>query len=396
MLAEKKEVSSRENEPPSNMQAPSEASDERVHIDRDWLKSQTDLGSDLLINKATSKQSIDLFVSLVGGNDEPKLRGAIQAVVAQAQRELDATLKANPDRQELPYALLACREYYMQWRGRKDAYTATKRGPKGRLGLFLVRGCVRCPKADPNSVRPAVFRIHAYVFKEGKRAESRYAYHAKKKAGMNHIKCKDVDGNGDAHDPLKCTCCKHLYCTDPLHITQADGPNLKATCKMCEGLKWRRRSKSKPGEFTEGTRKEKDSYYEPIRKGMYFTSFNPPSGFTGDISVSLLKAYSDIKKDRTTSTSDAQMPRRISQRLSSRNTPNSGPRATQTPTIETIDTEPQGGGGGEEQIILSSRDEPSDGNSAFAQQFVPKIRLRALRRSPRRKVGTAGSLGRYV
>jgi hypothetical protein len=376
------------------MEPPSEARDARVHIDRDWLKDKTDVGSDLLINKTTSEQSIDGFARLVGGDDAQTLLAAIRAVVAQAQRELEATVKANPERQE-PYALLACREYYMQWRGRKGEYTATKRGPKGRFGLFLVRGCVRCPKGDPTSVLPAVFRIHAYVFKNGQRAKSRYAYHEKKIAVMNHIKCKDVDGN--THDPLTCTCCKHLYCTDPRHISQVptNGPKLKAKCEDCKGLKWRRRSKSKPGEFTNGKRKEKDSYYEPIRKDMYFTRFDPQTGFTGDISVSLLKAYANIKKDRTTSTSDA--PRRVSARLSARDTPYSGPGApaTQTSTIETIDTERQQRGK-EAQSMLITRDESSDSNSAFAQQVVPRIRLRALRRSPRSKIGTPGSLGRYV
>jgi len=376
------------------MEAESEATDARVHIDRDWLKNKTDVGSDLLINKTTSEQSIKRFVSSVGGNDEPKLLGAIQAVVAQAQRELDATVKANPDRQE-PYALLACREYYMQWRGRKGEYTATKRGPKGRFGLFLVRGCVRCPKGDPTSVLPAVFRIHAYVFKEGKRAESRYAYHAKKKADMNHIKCKDVEVDGNTHNPLTCTCCKHLYCTDLRHISQVptNGPKLKAKCDHCEGLRWRRRSKSKPGEFTNGKRKEKDSYYEPIRKGMYFTSFSPQNGFTGDISVSLLDAYANMKEDRTTRTPD--VPRRTRARLSDRTTPSSGPRAIETSTIET-DTAPRQRGNEAQSMLMSLRDETSDGNGAFAQQNVPKIRLRALRRSPRRKIGTSGSFGRYV
>ena len=130
----------------------------RVHIDRAWLQAS----DELVIRESTSAESIAAFVIKVRPTDDGKLAGAIEAIVAQVRAELGAVRKARPD--EEPYALLVCREYYMKWRGRESA---TSR-PKGRYGLFLVRGCVRC-KSDKTV---AVFRVHAYAFKNGARSAS--------------------------------------------------------------------------------------------------------------------------------------------------------------------------------------------------------------------------------
>lgn len=340
----------------------------RVHIDRAWLQAS----DELVIRESTSAESIAAFVIKVRPTDDGKLAGAIEAIVAQVRAELGAVRKARPD--EEPYALLVCREYYMKWRGRESA---TSR-PKGRYGLFLVRGCVRC-KSDK---KVAVFRVHAYAFKNGARSASRYVYHAKK-GGTGH-KCQKEHNEAE---PWKCDCCKHLYCA--VHGHEA-APVLKASCGTCKDNRWRRRSKT--GAYTT-KRKEEASHYEPIRRDMYFTELNGDALAT-EISGPLIAAYH--RKSPAAITAPISQQARAGAEERATGARRSSPRGQATDSGQATIRQQARAEPEESAQRASPRGQaaPEGGtDSAFAPADVPKITLKGLvhlRRSRRHR------FGRYV
>ena len=120
-----------------------------VTIDREWLKTD----GTLRIDDKTSDVKITSFAANVSGITNDTLAIAVGEIVAQAKSEL-AAIKGEGTK----YALLVCMPYYMKWRG-KRAISARPRAKTSRHGLFLVRPCVRCKKANESV---AVFRVNAY------------------------------------------------------------------------------------------------------------------------------------------------------------------------------------------------------------------------------------------
>jgi hypothetical protein len=327
-------------------EAPSERQP-KIRIDRAWLQG----AGELVI--ADGEPDVAPFVQKVAGSAHVGLAAAVAAIVRQAQREMKTA--THPRR-----ALLVCREYNMKWRGaRPERQPAAARPPKekkARYGLFLVRECARCPKASRGALK--AFRVHAYAFGNGKR---RYEYHAKGDKSTGHT-CTREDHNFEK--PWNCACCKHLYCRD-----HGDNKKLKAACSQCTGLRWRRRSKSKskPGEFLEKRRSEEDSYYEPVRPGMYFTD----AALTNDLvrgEGGLLEAYHGL---------DAAVARNLEG--PARNTRSAVRRARAAETavsVEPVDVRVAS----EQPLVLEN--ETAD-STAFAPAPVPRITIVQVRRSRR-------------
>ena len=365
-----------------------------VTIDREWLKTD----GTLRIDDKTSDVKITSFAANVSGITNDTLAIAVGEIVAQAKSEL-AAIKGEGTK----YALLVCMPYYMKWRG-KRAISARPRAKTSRHGLFLVRPCVRCKKANESV---AVFRVNAYRTGDGASKPGRYAYHKRSEKTTAHLTCGigDKRKEHNAQEPWSCACCKHLYCTDPTHGAghARAGHPLKATCGGCKENKWRKRSKSKrnPGKFIEGDagkRKEESSYYEPIRKGMYFTD----AAFTAanEISKALVITYNADDPNATasaTTTSDAE-PVATRTRSRAAQTPMSSDNSNATASASTSEPELRAPG---KRRRRAAPVEPESANAAgaFAQTIVPKITLIALapiRHSSRGGPVVGASFGRFV
>ena len=355
-------------------------------IDREWLKN----ADTLPIDENTTDDGIKAFAAKVSGETIALFEVAVREIVAQARSEL-AAIKDERSK----YALLVCQQYYMRWRG-KRAISANPRTKATRHGLFLVRACVRCRKTGTRG-DVAVFRVNAYRTGDKGDKKGRYAYRLRGHATTAHAKCgtgtKETIHNPD--EPWSCACCKHLYCTDAEHgdgTTRVEGAPrpLKAKCDSCKANRWRKRSKSKSkrSEFIEGDagkRKEESSYYEPLRKDMYFTD----AGFDADseIGKGLVTAYNAKRNGTATdeaisaSTSGAIAGRTRSQ--------SKGVAIGEAPRIVE-----RAAASDENATELDSEDQ----RGAFAQRAVPKITLTTaapLRRSKRRAVAVP-SFGRFV
>ena len=360
---------------------------EKITIDRQWLKS----ADKLRIDEATTDTNAKAFAGNVSGGAIRALEEAVGEIVAQAKSELAAINTPGPK-----YALLVCMPYYMKWRGER-AVSAKPREKAARHGLFLVRGCVRC-KAT-NEIRVAVFRVKAYRTGDGANKPGRYEYRARSDKTPSHATCKTgAEGNThNAAEPWSCKCCKHLYCTELAHM-QVDGPayRLKAKCDKCQENKWRKRSKSskRKGEFLDGIRKERTSYYEPIRKGMFFTD----STFTAEkeISKALIASYTRDDPSGATTTASASSEEPVARRTRARARASAGAMQGNSASegARSNGSSPESGG------AISDSDDGST-EAAFTQQIIPKITLTAaapIRASPRRQ--TRGveppSFGRFV
>ena len=359
-----------------------------VKIDREWLKTD----DTLRIDDKTSGVKITSFAANVSGRANGTLAIAVGEIVAQAKSEL-AAIKGEGTK----YALLVCMPYYMKWRG-KRATSARPRAKTSRHGLFLVRPCVRCKKTN---VSVAVFRVNAYRTGDGASKPDRYAYRKRSEKTTAHSTCGtgDKQKNHNAQEPWSCACCKHLYCTDPTHGADHQ---LKATCDGCKDNKWRKRSKSKsnPGKLIEGDagrRKEESSYYEPMRKGMYFTD----AAFTAanEISKALIITYNADDPNATasaTTTSDAE-PVATRTRSRTAQSPMSSDNSNATASASTSEPELRAPGK-QRRRVAPVEPESANAAGAFAQTIVPKITLIALApiRVSARAAGLAPSFGRFV
>jgi hypothetical protein len=334
----------------------------KIRIDRAWLQGAGEL------EIADGEPAIAPFVEKVAGSEHADLTAAVAAIVRQAKREMKTA--THPRR-----ALLVCREYHMKWRGarpeRQPAAAQPPKNKKARYGLFLVRECARCPKGSQGALK--AFRVHAYALGKGGR---RYEYHAKGERSTGHT-CKRATHN-DA-EPWNCACCKHLYCRD-----HGDSRKLKAACLECTGLRWRRRSKSKstPGEFLEKRRSEEDSYYEPVRPGMYFTD----AALTNDLvrgEGGLLAAYGGLDAAARLNPEGPARNTRSASRARAAETARSVERRSELVDVRVASDQPV------------TENETAD-SSAYAPAPVPRITIVGVRRSARRRAPPGSRESRFV